>query len=134
MLARSATDGRGGRVFVARGFGKAFGISISADAGTTSLLSVQMLERSSSSREGTVLVLETSVPEVEGLAPCGSGTHVLSMTHFFAVPEGFRFIIFRGGLFGRSCSSTSKLRGNGHRVFSYCMTCASTDLKSSSVS
>ena len=128
MLARSATEARGGRAFAARGFGKVLAKAVSVHAGTASLLSVQMLERSSSSREGTVLESETSVPEVDGLAPCGSGIHVLSMTHFFAVPEGFRLIVFRGGLFGRSSSSASKLRGNGHWVLSYCMTCANTAL------
>jgi hypothetical protein len=131
MLARSATDTdvRRGSAFDKTVFGTVLAKAVSGDADTISLLSVQMLDRSSSSLEEVVPVSEHSVPDVEGLEPCGCGTQVLSMTHFFACPEGFLFIVLRGGLFGRSSSvMASKPRANGHWVLSYCITWANTDL------
>jgi len=129
MLTRSPTERRRGSGFDGRGFGVVPAKGVPGVADTISLLSAQMLDRSSSSYEEVVPVSERSVPEVEGLKPCCCGTQVLSMTHFFACPEGFLLIVLRGGLFGRSSSATiSNPRANGHCVLSYCMTCANTDL------
>jgi hypothetical protein len=129
MLTRSPTERRRGSAFDGRGVGMVLAKGVSVVADTISLLSVQMLDRSSSSYEEVVPVSERSVPDVDGLEPCCCGTQVLSMTHFFACPEGFLLIVLRGGLFGRSSSAaTSKPRVKGHCVLSYCITCASTDL------
>lgn len=124
--ARSATERRRATLG-----GGVFSKTVPGVSGTgTSLVSVWMLDRSSSSYADVLAESDPSSTGVEGRGP-SSGIHALSKVHFFAFCVGFRVGRLRGGVFGRSGKLTSKLRVKGHWVFSYCNTCPSTSLNCS---